>query len=163
MIYHIGSSMRNPLKISELIHLICRYFSEKPYINAEGDLVKVKQPNVQSAMSSFYELMDIHYKVPLQNMLRSGLSTAINHDRYNQLKREYNVTVAVAEAYWPVTLFKGRFDDSNMQRLIAMMNERDRELIPCDAKFINWEKYLMETHIPGVMDYESREAARARL
>jgi len=50
-----------------------------------------------------------------------------------------------------------------MQRLIAMMNERDRELIPCDAKFINWEKYLMETHIPGVMDYESREAARARL
>jgi len=81
---------------------------EKPYINAEGDLVKVKQPNVQSAMSSFYELMDIHYKVPLQNMLRSGLSTAIDHDRYNQLKREYNVTVAVAEAYWPVTLFKGR-------------------------------------------------------
>ncbi|KAG2644081.1 hypothetical protein PVAP13_2KG404000 [Panicum virgatum] len=140
-----------------------KYFSEKPYINAEGDLVKVKQPNVQSAMSSFYELMDIHYKVPLQNMLRSGLSTAIDHDRYNQLKREYNVTVAVAEAYWPVTLFKGRFDDSNMQRLIAMMNERDRELIPCDAKFINWEKYLMETHIPGVMDYESREAARARL
>lgn len=45
---------------------MCRYFSEKPYINPEGDLVKVKQPNVQSAMSSFYELMDIHYKVPLQ-------------------------------------------------------------------------------------------------
>lgn len=41
-------------------------------------------------------------------MLRRGLSTTIDHNRYNQLKREYNVTVAVAEAYWPVTLFKGR-------------------------------------------------------
>jgi fatty acyl-CoA reductase len=50
-----------------------------------------------------------------------------------------------------------------MQALIAMMSKRDRELIPCDTKFINWEKYLMETHIPGVMEYESREAARARL
>jgi fatty acyl-CoA reductase len=50
-----------------------------------------------------------------------------------------------------------------MQRLITMMNDRDRELIPCDTKFINWEKYLMEIHIPSVMDYESREATRARL
>ncbi|CAL5063874.1 unnamed protein product [Urochloa decumbens] len=163
MIYHIGSSTRNPLKISELIHLMCRYFTKKPYINVEGDAVKVRQPNVQAAMASFYELMDIHYKVPLQDMIRHGLSTAIDHNRYYQLKREYNVTVAIAEAYWPVTLFKGRFDDSNMQKLITMMDERDRELIPCDTKFINWEKYLMETHIPGVMEYESREAARARL
>ncbi|CAN6218068.1 unnamed protein product, partial [Urochloa humidicola] len=95
--------------------------------------------------------------------LRHGLSTAIDHDRYNQLKREYNVTLTVAETYWPFTLFKGRFDDSNMQRLIMMMDEKERELIPCDTKFINWEKYLMETHIPGVMEYESRAAARARL
>ncbi|OEL33363.1 Fatty acyl-CoA reductase 1 [Dichanthelium oligosanthes] len=142
---------------------IVGYFSGKPYINAGGDVVRVKQPNVQAAMASFYGLMDMHYKVPLQDMLRRGLSTPIDHNRYNQLKREYNVTVAVAEAYWPVTLFKGRFDDSNMQRLITMMNERDRELIPCDTKLINWEKYLMETHIPGVMGYVSRETARARL
>ncbi|CAN6196320.1 unnamed protein product [Urochloa humidicola] len=163
MIYHIGSSTRNPFKIHELINLMFRYFSEKPYTNGEGNVVMVKQPNVQAAMASFYELMDLHYKVPLQIMLRHGLSTAIDHDRYNQLKREYNVTLTVAETYWPFTLFKGRFDDSNMQRLIMMMDEKERELIPCDTKFINWEKYLMETHIPGVMEYESRAAARARL
>ncbi|CAL5081925.1 unnamed protein product [Urochloa decumbens] len=163
MIYHIGSSTRNPFKIHELIHVMCRYFSEKPYTNGKGDVVMVKPPNVQAAMASFYELMDIHYKVPLQDMLLHGLSTAIDHNRYKQLKREYNLTVTVAETYWPMALFKGRFDDSNMQRLIMMMDEKDRELIPCDTKFINWEKYLMETHIPGVMEYESRAAARARL
>ena len=56
-------------------------------------------------------------------------------------------------------------DDSNMQKLIAMMDERDRDMIPCDIKFINWEKLFMEIYIPGVMEYESRiaKATRARL
>ncbi|KAL6844828.1 hypothetical protein ACP4OV_025487 [Aristida adscensionis] len=147
-IYHIGSSMRNPLRIGELLHAMYRYFTEKPFISADGEVVKVKPPNVPPTMASFYEQMEIHYKVPLQ---------------YNYLKREYNFTVTVAEAYRSATFLKRRFDDSNMQKLIAMMNEIDRKLIPCDTKFISWEKYLMEIHIPGVMECESREATRARL
>jgi len=50
-----------------------------------------------------------------------------------------------------------------MQRLITFLNERDRELIPCDSKFINWKKYLREIHLPSVMECESREATRERL
>ncbi|WVZ65313.1 hypothetical protein U9M48_014698 [Paspalum notatum var. saurae] len=130
LIYHIGSSMRNPLKIGELVHVMFRYFSEKPFVSAAGEVIKVKQPIVPASMSSFYEHMDVHYKVPLQDMARRGLSTTDEHDTYNRLKREYNFTVAVGEVFRPVTFFKRRFDDSNMQRLIAMMNERDRELIP---------------------------------
>nr|CAB3457347.1 unnamed protein product [Digitaria exilis] len=71
--------------------------------------------------------------------------------------------MGVADVFHPSTLFKRRFDDTNMQRLITMMNEVDRELVLCDTKLINWEKYLMEIHIPGVMDCESREPTRARL
>uniref|UniRef100_A0A0D9XIY9 Fatty acyl-CoA reductase n=1 Tax=Leersia perrieri TaxID=77586 RepID=A0A0D9XIY9_9ORYZ len=115
------------------------------------------------AMSSFYEIMDKHYKVPLQDMLRRGLSTAEDHHIYNHLKREYDFTVAVAEVYWSFTIPKMRYDDSKMQNLMAMMTERDRELIPCNTRVINWNKYFMETHIPGVMDYESRELTRARI
>ncbi|XP_062199922.1 fatty acyl-CoA reductase 1-like isoform X1 [Phragmites australis] len=163
LIYQIGSSMRNPLKIGELVHAMYRYFSEKPFIGAEGDVIEVEQPNMPATMASFYEQMDIHYKVPLQDMVCRGLSTTDDHDRYNHLEREYNFTVAVAQVYRSATFFKRRFDDSNMQRLMATMNERDRKLIPCDTKFINWEKYLTEIHFPGVMECESREATRARL
>uniref|UniRef100_A0A0D9XJ00 Fatty acyl-CoA reductase n=1 Tax=Leersia perrieri TaxID=77586 RepID=A0A0D9XJ00_9ORYZ len=113
------------------------------------------------AMSSFYEIMDKHYKVPLQDMLRRGLSTAEDHHIYNHLKREYDFTVAVADVYWSFTISKMRYDDSKMQNLMAMMTERDRELIPCNTRVINWNKYFVETHIPGVMDYESRELIRA--
>ncbi|XP_066390418.1 fatty acyl-CoA reductase 1-like isoform X3 [Miscanthus floridulus] len=163
LIYHIGSSMRNPLKIGDLVHAMFRYFLERPFVSAEGEVIKVKQLVVPATMDSFYEHMDIHYKMPLEDMVRHGLSTAEEQDRYNHLKREYNFTVAVAEVFQSGTFFKRRFDDSNMQRLITFLNERDRELIPCDSKFINWKKYLMEIHFPSVMECESREATRARL
>ncbi|KAF0908514.1 hypothetical protein E2562_025874 [Oryza meyeriana var. granulata] len=162
-IYQIGSSMSNPIKLGEMANATYKYFLEKPFVSAKGEVVKVKQPNFLAAMASFYEIMDKHYKVPLQNMLHRGLSTTEDHRSYNHLKREYDFTVAVAEVYWPFTISKMRFDDSNMQNLMAMMTERDRELIPCNTKFINWDKYFLETHIPGVMDYESRELIRARL
>uniref|UniRef100_A0A0A9D1W2 Fatty acyl-CoA reductase C-terminal domain-containing protein n=1 Tax=Arundo donax TaxID=35708 RepID=A0A0A9D1W2_ARUDO len=155
--------MRNPLKIGELLHAMYRYFLEKRFMSAEGDVVRVKQLNVPATMASFDVLMDMHYKVPLQDMVHHGLSTTDDHDRYNHLKREYDFTVAVAEIFRSATFFKRRFDGSNMRRLIATMNERDRDLIPCDTKLISWEKYFMEIHIPGVMEYESRETTRARL
>uniref|UniRef100_A0A0D9XIZ1 Fatty acyl-CoA reductase n=1 Tax=Leersia perrieri TaxID=77586 RepID=A0A0D9XIZ1_9ORYZ len=162
-IYQIGSSVTNPLKIGKMGDLTYKYFSEKPFVGAKGEAVRVKQPNFLAAMSSFYEIMDKHYKVPLQDMLRRGLSTAEDHHIYNHLKREYDFTVAVAEVYWSFTIPKMRYDDSKMQNLMAMMTERDRELIPCNTRVINWNKYFMETHIPGVMDYESRELTRARI
>lgn len=162
-IYQIGSSMRNPLKIGELVRVMYRYFSGKPFIGAEGEAVKVKELNVPETMANFYEQMNRHYKEPLQDMVQYGLSTGDDHDRYNHLLREYKFTVAIAEAYWPATFFKRRFDDSNMQKLMTIVNERDGELIPCDTRFINWEKYLMEIHIPGVMKCETREETRTRL
>jgi len=44
-----------------------------------------------------------------------------------------------------------------MQKLIAMMDERDTEMVPCDIKFINWEKLFMEIHIPGVMEWNMNQ------
>lgn len=66
LIYHIGSSMRNPLKIGDLVHAMFRYFLEKPFVGVEGEVIKVKQLVMPATMDSFYEHVDKHYKVPLQ-------------------------------------------------------------------------------------------------
>jgi fatty acyl-CoA reductase len=66
LIYHIGSSMRNPLKIGELIRIMFRYFSDKPFVGSGGEGIKVKQLIVPATMASFYKHMDIHYNVPMQ-------------------------------------------------------------------------------------------------
>ena len=66
LIYHIGSSMRNPLKIGDLVHAMFRYFLERPFVSAEGEVIKVKQLVVPATMDNFYEHMNIHYKMPLE-------------------------------------------------------------------------------------------------
>ncbi|TVU25755.1 hypothetical protein EJB05_28262, partial [Eragrostis curvula] len=162
-IYHVCSSTRNPIKMEEFVRVMYRYFLEKPFVNEEGDVVLAQELNVQPGMVSFYEVMDTHYKKPLQDMLRRGLPTADDQNRYNRLRREYIITMVVSESYHPVALSRARFDDSNMQYLIATMSEPEGELIPCDMKLIDMETYLMEIHIPSVVEFISREAKRARL
>jgi fatty acyl-CoA reductase len=107
-IYQIGSSMSNPIKLGQMSQTTYKYFSQIPFVGAKGDVVKVKQPNFLATMASFYETMDKHYKMPLQDMLRRGLSTTEDRHIYNHLKREYDFTVAVAEVYWPFTISKTR-------------------------------------------------------
>ncbi|KAF8781065.1 hypothetical protein HU200_001037 [Digitaria exilis] len=80
LIYHIGSSIRNPLEIGDLIQIMFRYFSKKPFVGADGEGIKVKQLIMPATMASFYEHMDIHYKLPLQDMARHGLSTTDEYD-----------------------------------------------------------------------------------
>ena len=62
LIYHIDSSMRNPLEIGELLHTMFRYLMEKPFVGAMGEVIKVNQLIVPATMDC-YEHMDRHYKV----------------------------------------------------------------------------------------------------
>ena len=68
-IYHIGSSVRNPLRNGNLQDYGFRYFTAKPWINKEGKPVKVRKCTVLSNMDSFHRYMFIHYllllKVPI--------------------------------------------------------------------------------------------------
>jgi fatty acyl-CoA reductase len=89
-------------------YIQCSDTSQKRFIGAKGEVIKVNQLILPATMDSFYEHMDRHYKVPLQDMERCGLSTADDHDRYNHLKREYHFTVAIAELFRPGTFFKRR-------------------------------------------------------
>jgi fatty acyl-CoA reductase len=65
-VYHLGSSLRNPVKFSNLHDFSFRYFSENPWINKEGEVVKIGRGTVFSSMSKFYTYMTIRYLLPLK-------------------------------------------------------------------------------------------------
>jgi len=66
IIYHLGSSFRNPVNISNLHDFTSRYFSEHPWINKEGESVKIGKGIVLSSMSKFYTYMAIRFLLPLK-------------------------------------------------------------------------------------------------
>lgn len=70
-IYQVGSSVRNPLRYSDLQDYGFRYFTKKPWIDKDGKPVKVGKVTVLSSMASFRRYMAFRYlfflKVQLLN------------------------------------------------------------------------------------------------
>ncbi|KAK9126685.1 hypothetical protein Scep_015531 [Stephania cephalantha] len=71
-IYHVGSSMRNPLNPLKLKQYGHSYFSNHPWIGRDGKAVRVREPIVFTKMDSFYRYMNIRYVLPFKTAVRGG-------------------------------------------------------------------------------------------
>ncbi|MED6201441.1 hypothetical protein PIB30_095041, partial [Stylosanthes scabra] len=66
IIYHVGSSASNPLRIHNLHNYISKYFNAKPLVNnKDGKPIKVGKLKLMSNMASFRIYMFICYMLPL--------------------------------------------------------------------------------------------------
>lgn len=72
IIYHVGSSMRNSMRHRDLHNYILKYFTEKPWIDEDGNAIKIKEVTYFDNMASFHRYMTLRYliflKVLLQNL-----------------------------------------------------------------------------------------------
>ena len=65
-IYHVASSVANPLRCSVVVDEAYKYFSEHPCVGRDGNIVHVKELRLIESMSNFRRYMHRHYKVPLK-------------------------------------------------------------------------------------------------
>lgn len=65
-IYHVGSSVSNPLKYKGIQKSGYNYFSKNPWINKDGTPVIVSEVKVLSSMDSFRRYFNLRYLLPLQ-------------------------------------------------------------------------------------------------
>ncbi|MFS8004920.1 putative oxidoreductase [Helianthus anomalus] len=65
-IYHVGSSVSNPVKFSRIQRCGYRYFSEHPWIGKDGKPVIVGEVTVLNSMASFHRYIRLRYLLPLQ-------------------------------------------------------------------------------------------------
>lgn len=66
IIYHVGSSVKNPVRYLNLRDYGLRYFTAKPWIDKDGTPVKVGKITILSNMASFRRYMFIRYLLPLK-------------------------------------------------------------------------------------------------
>lgn len=69
VIYHVGSSVSNPLKFSFIQDYGLQYFTKHPWIDKEGKPVKVGKVSVFNTMESFHRFLAIRYLLPLKVQL----------------------------------------------------------------------------------------------
>ncbi|TQD73638.1 hypothetical protein C1H46_040827 [Malus baccata] len=156
VIYQVGSSMRNPLRYSNLHDYGFRFFTKKPWINKDGTPVKVGKVKVMGSMASFHRYMTVRYLLFLKGL--EVVNTAFCQyfkGTYVDLSRKIKFVMRLVELYKPYLFFKGVFDDMNTEKLQMAVRENTTEadIFYFDPKCINWDDYLMNVHLPGVVKY----------
>ncbi|KAK6119851.1 hypothetical protein DH2020_046398 [Rehmannia glutinosa] len=152
-IYHIGSSVSNPVEFTWLQDYALRHFTKNPWINKDGKPIIVGKVTVLSTMDSFQRYMTIRYILPLKKL-------------YLEQCRKIKFVMRLIDLYGPYLFFKGYYDDMNSEKLrrAAIESGIETEMFNFDPKTINWEDYFMNTHIPGIVKYvRSSEVYRRQL
>ncbi|KAG6763072.1 hypothetical protein POTOM_033604 [Populus tomentosa] len=153
-IYQVGSSVRNPMRYTNLQDCGFNYFTNKPWIGKDGRPVKVGRVKVLSSRASFHRYMAIRYLLLLKGLELAN--TAFCHffeDKYSDLNRKIKFVMKLVELYRPYLFFRGVFDDLNTEklRMAARENNLETDMFYFDPKTIDWEDYLTNIHFPGVL------------
>ncbi|XP_076932088.1 fatty acyl-CoA reductase 3-like, partial [Bidens hawaiensis] len=156
IIYHVGSSVSNPLKYKSIQQSGYNYFSKHPWINKEGKPVIVANVKVLNSMSSFQRYFSLRYMLPLQGLqaVNSALCHAFNGTCTN-LKRKINFVLRMVELYKPYLFSKSFYDDRNTEKLRQLVreNEVETDMFYFDPKTIKWDAYFEHTHLPGAVKH----------
>ncbi|KAL1082114.1 hypothetical protein V6Z11_D09G113500 [Gossypium hirsutum] len=155
-IYHVSSSFRNPLTLSDLRNLFHCYFIKNPWIDANGLRVKIGQLTFFSKANRYLLLMQMKYVLPLKVLYLANILCCQRFKKiYKNLNRKINFAIQLAKLYEPYTFFLGSFNDGNLVELQRVAEEQGIDLVEFnfDSESIEWEAYMMNIHIPGLLKY----------
>ncbi|GER40406.1 fatty acyl-CoA reductase [Striga asiatica] len=155
-IYHVGSSVSNPLEFKSIQDYGQRYFTEHPWIDKQGKPVIVGKIKVLNSMESFRRYLYICYLLPLKGL--QIVNTACCQyfgGVYHEQCRKIKFVLRLVELYAPYLFFKGYYDDMNTEKLRRAAKESgvETDIFYFDPKDINWEDYFINIHLPGVVKY----------
>ncbi|GFQ03242.1 alcohol-forming fatty acyl-coa reductase [Phtheirospermum japonicum] len=155
-IYHVGSSVSNPLEFASIQDYGQRHFAKHPWIDKQGRPVIVGNIKVLNSMDSFHRYLATHCLLPLK-VLQIVNTVCCQYFRglYHEQCRKIKFVLRLVELYVPYLFFKGYYDDMNTEKLRVSAKESgvETEIFYFDPKVIDWEDYFMNTHIPGVVKY----------
>ncbi|CAM0884581.1 unnamed protein product [Alopecurus aequalis] len=163
VVYHVSSSLRHPVPYSVLYQTMLRYFGENPQVGADGCVMRTHKIRFLTSTTMFHLFMVLKYRLPLEllrllSIMCCGLFglAALYHDGM----RKYRFMIQLADLYGPFSMFKGVFDDANLNKLRLAMAEDHAGgtcsggLFNFDPKSVDWAEYFYRVHIPGFMKYE---------
>ncbi|KAL8057805.1 hypothetical protein ABFX02_04G207300 [Erythranthe guttata] len=160
-IYHIGTSMSNPVHYRSLQNYGLRFFTERPWVDKNGKTVIVKKGKELGTMESVRRYMQIHYLIPLKMLsLVNTASCQYFRGTYLDISRKVQFLMRLVQLFRPYVFFKGVFDDMNTENMIRAAKENyginEYEMFNFDPKTIFWDDYFMYTHIAAVVKYGFR-------
>nr|GEW62311.1 fatty acyl-CoA reductase 3-like [Tanacetum cinerariifolium] len=154
-IYHVGSSVSNPLKFSIVQKCGYLYFTQNPWIDNDGKPVTVGKVTVLKSIHSFHRYITIRYLLPLCLLkVVNVIFCKAFAGTYNNLKRKIDLVQKLVKLYEPYLFSKSLYDDTNTEKLRKAVIDSETKDFYFDPRIIDWEDYFLHTHIPGLVKYE---------
>ncbi|KAK9755933.1 hypothetical protein RND81_01G060300 [Saponaria officinalis] len=156
-IYHVGSSVKNPVNFNSLHEITYQFFKNHPCINKSGNPIIVGHVKVLGSMSSFKTYLSLHYLLPLKGLeVLNAAMCQYFKGTCMDMRRKINLLMRLIDIYRPYLFYKAIYDDTNTERLRIATRETEEvetEMFYFDPNLINWEDYFMNTHLPGIVKY----------
>ncbi|GJV66605.1 jojoba acyl CoA reductase-related male sterility protein [Tanacetum coccineum] len=106
-IYHVGSSVSNPLKFSIAQKCAYLYFTQNPWIDNDGKPVTVGKVTVLKSVQSFLRYITIRYLLPLCLLkVVNVIFCKALAGTYNNLKRKIDLVQKLVKLYEPYLFSK---------------------------------------------------------
>ncbi|CAI0402450.1 unnamed protein product [Linum tenue] len=140
-VYQIGSSVSNPMTLSELFTLYYLHFDSSPMM-IKGKPIRLSSP--LDICTSIDEFSSALHLPDIPSGSRLG----------RRLRQE---AIRMATFYLPYMSFMGRYDCSNTEKLMEEMSEEERAEFGFDVKKIDWRHYIAQVHLPGLRKHVMKE------
>ncbi|CAO2187691.1 unnamed protein product [Urochloa humidicola] len=158
--FHVTSSLRNPVPYVVLADSGHQYFLlNPPCYGKNGEPVRLSRMRFFRSLPRFQAYMAVKFRLSLEMLrLLNIVGCGAFSRRYDELSRKYRYAMHIAELYAPYTFFKGCFDDTNTERLRAVMVNKQNDMsrgygFGFDPQSIDWDDYFFRVHIPGVVKH----------
>ncbi|HTT86961.1 MAG TPA: SDR family oxidoreductase, partial [Acidimicrobiales bacterium] len=156
-VYHVASSVRNPLRYGQLVDLVQSWFTAHPLYDAHGQPIVVPEwsfpgrGRVQRQLRRASSVLSVAERlleaVPGRGQ-RADLAARLE-DQRSRVER----ALGYVELYGAYTETEAHFRVDRLLSLWARLSAQDRELFCFDPGVISWPAYVHDVHLPSVVEH----------
>jgi alcohol-forming fatty acyl-CoA reductase len=156
-VYHVASSVRNPLRYGQLVDLVRSWFTEHPLYDADGQPIMVPewsfpgrgrvQRQLQRATKALTSAERVLGALPVRGG-RAELAARVE-ERRSQAERALGYT----ELYGAYTETEAHFRVDRLLGLWDSLSPGDKEAFCFDPGVISWSRYVQDVHLPSIVEH----------
>jgi HAD superfamily hydrolase (TIGR01490 family) len=156
-VYHVASSVRNPLRYGQLVDLVRSWFTDHPLYDSDGQPIMVPewsfpgrgrvQRQLQRATKALTTAERVLGTLPVRGE-RADLAARVE-ERRSQAERALGYT----ELYGAYTETEAHFRVDRLLSLWGRLSRSDQDLFCFDPGVISWANYVHDVHLPSVVEH----------
>ena len=156
-VYHVASSVRNPLRYGELVDLVRSWFTDHPLYDSDGQPIMVPewsfpgrgrvQRQLERATKALGAAERVLGALPVRGE-RADLAARVE-ERRSQAERALGYT----ELYGAYTETEAHFSVDRLLSLWERLSPEDRDAFCFDPGVISWALYVHDVHLPSVVEH----------